>query len=244
MTNSVREQYDKFGHNYQEKRKNPASGFWNAQIEVPAMLDLVRSVGVGKVILDAGCGSGDLVAEVSKFANSCIGIDISETMISLARNTYHSHDFRVAGIDKLEFNGKSFDIVYSSLVLHYFDDLNPVFTEVARVLKPGGFFNFSIHHPFAEIFVDSGDVDYPFKVGKYFHQEKYEWGMAGMVLESYHHTFEAISKPSLSAGFTIESIVEPRPSVESQKINPEAFKETRDYPKFCLFRMKLGSVKK
>ncbi|MCX6126496.1 MAG: class I SAM-dependent methyltransferase [Proteobacteria bacterium] len=238
MSTSVREQYDKFGRSYHEKRRNPASGFWNDQIEFPAMLSLVRSVGVNKVILDAGCGTGDLVAEVSKFAHSCVGIDISETMISIARGVHPSRDFRVAVIDKLEFSSNSFDVVCSSLVLHYFDDLSRVFKEMARVLKPTGFFIFSIHHPFAEVFVDSGDVNCPFKVGEYFHQEQYQWGMAGMLLESYHHTFETISTAGSNAGFVIDSIVEPRPSAESEKVNPVAWRETRCYPKFCLFKMK------
>lgn len=237
MTQSAREQYDKFGLNYLEKRRNPSSGFWNDQIEVPAMLHLLRSAGVGKTILDAGCGSGDLVAEVSKFAHSCIGIDISETMISLAKQAHPENDFRVASINRLDFDSGHFDVVYSSLVLHYFNDLVPVFRGVARVLKPGGSFVFSIHHPFAEVFVDSEERAYPFKVAKYFHQEKYEWGMAGMVLESFHHTFEAISKASSKSGFIIESIVEPRPRIESETINPDAYRETRDYPKFCLFKM-------
>jgi ubiquinone/menaquinone biosynthesis C-methylase UbiE len=238
MTASVRDQYNKFGNSYQEKRKNPASGFWNTQIEVPAMLELLRSTGKDKTILDAGCGSGDLVAKVSKFAQSCIGVDISETMVSLAKKAHPQHDFKVASIDKLDFSSNSFDVVYSSLVLHYFDDLTPVFKEISRVLTPDGTFVFSIHHPFTEVFVDSNDADHPFKVGRYFHQKKYEWGMAGMSLESYHHTFEAISKAGLDNGFVIESIVEPRPSIESETINPAAYLETRDYPKFCLFKMK------
>lgn len=240
MTVSVRDQYNKFGSSYQEKRKNPASGFWNSQIEVPAMLDLLRSVGQDRVILDAGCGSGDLVAEVSKFARLCVGIDVSETMISLAKQAHPKHDFKVSSIDRLDFKIDSFDVVCSSLVLHYFNDLAPVFKEVARVLKTGGTFIFSIHHPFTETFVDSNDAEHPFKVGKYFHQQKYEWGMAGMVLESYHHTFEAISKAGSDNGFVIDSIVEPRPSIESESINPSAYLETRDYPKFCLFKMTRG----
>ena len=238
MTASVRDQYNKFGDNYQEKRKNPGFGFWNSQIEVPAMLEILRSIGQDRTILDAGCGSGDLVAEISKFALSCVGIDVSETMISLAKQGYPGHDFKVSSIDRLDFGPGSFDVVYSSLVLHYFNDLAPVFKEVVRVLKPDGRFIFSIHHPFTEVFVDSNDAEHPFKVGRYFHQQKYEWCMAGMVLESYHHTFDSISKAGSDSGFMIEDIVEPRPSIESESINPSAYLETRNYPKFCLFKMK------
>eukprot|EP01068_Selenidium_serpulae_P007881 Selendium_serpulae@DN4831_c0_g2_i1.p1 len=41
-----------------------------------------------------------------------------------------------------------FDVVIAPLVLHYIKDIGSVFREVVRVLKPGGVFLFSSHHPF------------------------------------------------------------------------------------------------
>ena len=61
----------------------------------------------------------------------------------------------------------------------------------------------------------------------------------GMILQSYHHTFEPISKACFQSGFTIETICEPRPEEKDKNSNPEAFLETRDHPIFVIFKCKL-----
>lgn len=238
MSESVRDQYNSGGLRYLEKRKNPASAFWNDQIERPGMWKFLESVISGKSVLDAGCGYGEMTSEVAKKAKSCVGIDLSETMIGIGKTTYPILDLRVASIEGMPFNDGSFDVVYSSLVLHYLKDLRPALREVARVLKKGGFFVFSIHHPFAECTVKPEDSAGPHTTVRYFHNDRYEWEMAGMVLESYHHTLEDISTSVNESSFSLEAILEPRPSPESESINPSAYRECRDYPKFCVFKVR------
>ncbi len=241
MTDQVRDLYNKLGRRYLEKRRNSAASFWNDQIEAPAMMDMLKELVARKDTLDAGCGSGDMVAAISKISRSCIGIDQSKTMIEIAKECHPGHKFQVEPIEAMTFKDETFDIVWSSLVLHYFQSLTEVFKSVARVLRPRGNYLFSIHHPFAETFVENRSQEFPFKVGKYFHQDKYIWPMAGMDLECFHHTFESIAAAAFKAGFVIEMIQEPRPSMESQQVNPRGFLETRDYPKFCLFKLRKQS---
>lgn len=45
------------------------------------------------------------------------------------------------------FNSNIFDLVTSSIVVGYLDDLKKAFSEVFRVLKPTGVFTFSENHP-------------------------------------------------------------------------------------------------
>jgi len=237
VTEKVKEQYDQFGRQYYDKRKDPIGGFWNSQIESPAMSRILDPLVKEKNILDAGCGAGAFTARIAERAQSCVGIDISTTMISIARENHPNVKFQVASLADLPFDDQTFDLVYSSLVLHYFQDLKTPLKEIYRVLKPQGSFVLSIHHPFTEVIIANDEAGVPFKVGKYFHQDKYEWGMAGMLLESYHHTFQNISLAARETGFMIRSIDEPRPAPESASINPKAYLETRNFPKFCIFEL-------
>ena len=189
-----------------------------------------------------GCGAGGLTAKIQSWGGKASGIDISESMIQIAKSEHPNLEFHIGDIAKTPFEKNAFDLACSSLVLHYFDDIKPPIKEAARILKPGGIFVFSMHHPFTETFtkVENSQNLNRFYAGEYFHQKKYEWKMLdGMILQSYHHTFEPISKACFQSGFTIETICEPRPEEKDKNSNPEAFLETRDHPIFVIFKCKL-----
>jgi ubiquinone/menaquinone biosynthesis C-methylase UbiE len=74
-------------------------------------------------------------------AESIISIDISKNFIEIAKSRSISGcDFIVADGKEIPVPDNSVDIVFSNYVIHYFPDTSIVFSEVARVLKPGGYF--------------------------------------------------------------------------------------------------------
>jgi ubiquinone biosynthesis O-methyltransferase len=111
------------------------------RVERRLILDLIGDVR-GKTILDVGCGDGDLAIELSKRGATVSGIDISESMIETARTRAAgeevSIDFRVAAAQQIPFPAEQFDIVAAVTILCFVEDPSPVFTEMARVLRPGG----------------------------------------------------------------------------------------------------------
>ncbi len=103
----------------------------------------------GDKILDVGCGSGNLTLTAKRYAGasgSVHGIDASAEMIEVARKkaerTGSEAIFEVGLIEKLPYSETTFDVVISRLVIHHLpDDLKRRgFTEIFRVLKPGGLF--------------------------------------------------------------------------------------------------------
>ncbi len=102
-------------------------------------LALCRSyVAAGDRVLDYGCGMGALLAEtVSHCGAAGVGYDVSETAIRLARKLYPEVDWREGSAPLPEPDG-SFSVVLCSEVIEHVFDTDEMFTEFARLLRPGG----------------------------------------------------------------------------------------------------------
>lgn len=234
----VRKSYNKIARNYHEKRQNPKSASWNDYLESPAMDSVLEPIVKSKQILDLGCGTGLLTNKIRNWGGSVYGTDISDRMIEIARENYESIDFRVSDTSGLPFADNRFDIVASSLVMHYIRDLNPAFAEIARVLKTSGEFVFTMHHPLNEsIDMNRSDKQGDIIVQSYFNDFPYHWRMCGEELLSFHHTFENIIRSLKSAGFVLLDLIECRPD-SNVKEDFDDYLFTSQYPTFCLFHAK------
>ncbi len=93
----------------------------------------------GELIVDLGCGSGQLTARIAESGARVIGIDRSTEMIAQARANFPAIDFRVA--DATDFRvDEPADAVFSNAVLHWVRDAGAAISCVASALKPGGRF--------------------------------------------------------------------------------------------------------
>jgi ubiquinone biosynthesis O-methyltransferase len=113
------------------------------RLESRLILDLAGDVSDRKV-LDVGCGDGRLALELAKRGAIVTGIDGSTAMINAALAGAEQHnaniEFQVAVAEHLPFPAEQFDVVTAVTILCFVDDADPVFREIARVLKPGGRF--------------------------------------------------------------------------------------------------------
>jgi len=100
----------------------------------------------GEKVLDVGCGTGTLAIAASQAAGEVHGIDPSPEMIELAEKKAarggRNVRFQAGVIEALPYPDGEFDLVLSTLMLHHLPDdvKRKGFTEVLRVLKPGGRF--------------------------------------------------------------------------------------------------------
>lgn len=92
-------------------------------------------------VLDVGCGTGVLTRELVKYTSdsgSVTGLDLSESMLSVARGRCPGATFRQGNVAKLPFADQSFDAVLSSFMLMFVPEPAQAVNEIRRVLRPGG----------------------------------------------------------------------------------------------------------
>lgn len=96
----------------------------------------------GEKVLDSGCGSGRFFEVLRDKGVDYFGVDISESLIAIAKKNYPKVKFRVADALNLPFPSNFFDKIYSISVLHHIPSKDfqlQYLKEVKRTLKPKGF---------------------------------------------------------------------------------------------------------
>jgi SAM-dependent methyltransferase len=90
-------------------------------------------------ILDAGCGAGWLVRELSKKYKTVQGIDLSPDLIDRARKNYPGLKFQIADLSlPLPLEKQSLDAIIVNMVMHNIQDQAQAFKNLAGALKTGG----------------------------------------------------------------------------------------------------------
>ncbi|NHZ71665.1 MAG: methyltransferase domain-containing protein [Aquificales bacterium] len=136
--NELREEYRKI---------NPG---WRPATEVYA--DLVRAhLPPDAKVLDLGCGRGGLVEQLEHPLAQIAGVDPDELSLREHRLALP----RAAAMsDGLPFAADSFDVVFASWLLEHLERPLSTFSQISRVLKPGGVFIFitpNTRHPLSAL---------------------------------------------------------------------------------------------
>ncbi len=100
-----------------------------------------------KKLLDLGCGDGHDISLLSKQGAHTYGIDASEEMIMLAQKLNPNSQLTLGYFDEMPYQDHYFDIVMSKWALQTSAEIEPIYKEVNRVLKPHGIFMFLVSHP-------------------------------------------------------------------------------------------------
>jgi 2-polyprenyl-3-methyl-5-hydroxy-6-metoxy-1,4-benzoquinol methylase len=103
-----------------------------------------------KRVLDLGCGfSWHCKYAIEQGASKVVGLDVSKKMLSRAKEITDGMDitFLRTPIEDISFGKEQFDVVISSLALHYVSNIASVCKKVYEHLSPKGSFVFSVEHP-------------------------------------------------------------------------------------------------
>lgn len=161
------------------------------------------------------------------------GIDISEKMLAMAKS--QNSDPRITYIkmpmeDIGTIDGE-FDVVISSLALHYVEDFQGVVANVYRLLSDGGIFLFSQEHPINTCFsgefdrwtCDENGTKIYANIANYCVEKSYEstWFVEG--IQRYHRMFSTTINTLADAGFKILRIEEPHATEEIVQKYPDYY---------------------
>jgi SAM-dependent methyltransferase len=98
----------------------------------------------GRDVLEVSCGRGGGANFVSRTfkPHRYVGVDLSQENVKLAREraARDGLTFAIGNAERLDLADDSFDVVINIEASHLYDNRGRFFAEVARVLKPGGYF--------------------------------------------------------------------------------------------------------
>jgi ubiquinone/menaquinone biosynthesis C-methylase UbiE len=234
--------------------------FWNANAEAwtklaraghdlyrdhlntPAFFAMLPDV-KGLLGLDIGCGEGHNTRLLARRGARITAVDISKVFITSARELEENDalgiNYQVASAVELPFPDAQFDFATGFMSFMDIPETDRALSEAYRVLKPGGFLQFSICHPCFDTphrrnLRDKNGRTYAIEVGQYFRNldgEVVEWsfgaappevkaGLAKFRVPRFTHSLSQWLNLLIEASFVLERVEEPRPSDETVRAYP------------------------
>lgn len=220
-------------------------------VVLPALFALIGDI-KGQHICDLACGQGVVARQLARQGGVIVGVDLSTKLLDLARQyqdaemqsnncttgsiTYlHGNAQRLAAIEDSAFDG-----VVCNMALMDIPDLTAALHTVNRILRPGGWFVFSVTHPCLEsvrrqtryIRAADGTVE---EVKSYFVERPWRSdnpnGVRGRV-DAHHRTLSTYVNTLLQVGLSIERLAEPQATGELA----ERFPIYQDFPAHLVVR--------
>jgi ubiquinone/menaquinone biosynthesis C-methylase UbiE len=228
-------------------------------LNTPAFLAMLPPVD-GLIGIDIGCGEGANTRQLAGLGARMTGIDIAPTFVRHAREAEVAEPMGIAyehaDASALPFANGSFDFATAFMSMMDVPDASAAMKEAARVVRPRGFFQFSILHPcfvppYRRNVRDQHGEPIAVHVARYFDGVDGEietWHFSAATAEErgrhapfrmprFHKTLSQWVELIVDAGFTIEKVGEPRADVELAAAEPHVA-DTRVAPIFLHFRLR------
>ena len=230
--------------------------YYREEMNNPAFFKLVGNV-MGKQILDLACGEGSNARILAKKGAKVVGVDFSNNMIELARQTEKEERLGISyyvsdAANLKELQSGCFDMVTCFMALMDIEDYEEAIREVARVMKKSGRFIFSITHPCFEWGIvmtngqhigdwkyEEGTKNSPerkalhFEIKRYFGIVRCEnsWNMKRLVkpfkTTSSHRTLTDYFQALYENGLLVQRLIEPKPTARGASKYPQLRKHKK-----------------
>ena len=212
----------------------------DAAPEWPSLRALLPAL-AGLRILDLGCGFGWFCRWAREQGAAHVrGIDVSEKMLARARATTPDAAiaYERADVETLRLPEAAFDLVYSSLALHYIAGLDALVAQIHGALVPGGRLVFSVEHPIYTaprqpgwVTDDNGNRRWPIDGYLVEGPRSTDWLTKGVIKQ--HRTLATYLRMVRESGFDLTNVEEWGPTDEQIAALPTLAVE-RQRPAFLL----------
>jgi 2-polyprenyl-3-methyl-5-hydroxy-6-metoxy-1,4-benzoquinol methylase len=212
------------------------------QLNTPAFFRMLPEI-ESLSCLDIGCGEGHNTRLMAGAGARVTAVDIAEVFIrhasTLEKKERKGIRYIVSSAVELPFPDSSFDFVTGFMSFMDIPETDRVLGETYRLLKPGGFLQFSITHPCFDTphrinLRNEKGLTYAIEVGDYFRNlngEVVEWlfgaappevkaGLPKFRVPRFTRTLSQWINLLIDSGFVLERIGEPRPSDETVRSCP------------------------
>lgn len=170
----------------------------------------------GADVLEIGCGAAPCARWLTANGAHAVALDLSSGMLRHAvraneRTGIHPPLLQ-ADAGRLPFASDAFDVVCSAFgAIPFVADVERVFAEIARVLRPGGRWVFSVTHPMRWIFPDDPGPNGLTVTQPYFDRTPYVEvdGDGAATYVEYHRTVGDLVRALAVTGFLLHDLVEP-----------------------------------
>ncbi|TDC49437.1 class I SAM-dependent methyltransferase [Jiangella ureilytica] len=198
---ATRTAYDTVAESYASTLHDHLAGATFDRAMLDAFAELVG--GDGGPVIEVGCGPGRITRYLHESGLDVSGVDLSPSMIEVARRTCPEVSFSVGTMTALEAAGASLAglVAWYSIIHTPPVALPAVFAEFRRVLRDGGW------------------VLLAFQVGDEVVRVEQAYGHAGLAVDAYRLQPDRIASLLVDAGFTVEArlVREARESVPPEK---------------------------
>jgi len=230
-------------------------------VNTPGFLDLLPDVN-GKKGLDVGCGEGHNTRLFAERGAQMFAIDVAPTFVRLAAEMESKEGvairYAVASALALPFAPGQFDFATAVMSLMDLPDHKLALKEIQRVLRVGGFLQFSIMHPcffppHRQLLRTPQGKAYAVEVGQYFERvdgrierwlfsaapQEAKAGLKPFEIPVFHRTLAEWLNGVTQAGFVLERVAEPRADDDTARRVP-AVEDTRVVANFLHVRCRKG----
>jgi len=212
-------------------------------LNTPAFLAMLPDVR-GLSGIDIGCGEGHNTRLIARRGARLVGIDIAEVFIRHALEAEQKEplgiEYRVASAVEIPFPKNHFDFATAVMSLMDVPETDRALSEAFRVVKPGGFLQFSICHPCFDTphrrnLRNEQGLTYAIEVGDYFRNlngDVTEW-LFGAAPKELKQNLPKFKTPRFTrtvsqwlnllvhTGLVLEQVEEPRPTDETVRECPD-----------------------